>query len=202
MQTTEVTQQVTSYFAPSSQAIVGALIRRLAYGTPITRIEAATLVGCTESNLDTHLAQLPFRVKLDDEGRIVGAGLTLRPTPHEFVIDGKRLYTWCAIDTFVFAVLLGRTAQVISPCASTGHAVSVTVSPEGILAADPPEAVVSVVAPPANGRDVRQSFCVHVNFFESHEAARSWSDEHKGAALLSLYEAFDLAREIARSFAF
>lgn len=88
MQTTEVTQQVTSYFAPSSLAIVGALIRRLAYGTPITRIEAATLVGCTESNLDTHVAQLPFRMELDDEGRIVGAGLTLRPTPHEFVVDG------------------------------------------------------------------------------------------------------------------
>ncbi len=91
MQTTEVTQQVTSYFAPSSLAIVGALIRRLAYGTPITRIEAATLVGCTESNLDTHVAQLPFRMELDDEGRIVGAGLTLRPTPHEFVVDGKGL---------------------------------------------------------------------------------------------------------------
>src|SRR5258708_17688978 len=152
MQTTEVTQQVTSYFAPSSQAVVGDLIRRLAYGTPITRVEAATLVGCTESDLDTHLAQLPFRVEVDDEGRIVGAGLTLRPTPHEFVIYGSRLYTWCAIDTFIFSLLLGRSAQVISPCASTGHAVSVTVSPEGILAADPPEAVVSVVAPPANGR--------------------------------------------------
>lgn len=122
-------------FRPSSQAVVGVLIRRLANGTPISRIEAATLIGCSESDLDPNLARLPFRVELDEQGRIVGAGLTLRPTPHQFVIDGKQLYT---IDMLMFAVLLGRTAHVISPCASTGHQVSITVSPEGILAANPP----------------------------------------------------------------
>lgn len=100
----------------------------------------------------------------------------------------------------MFAVLLGQTAQVTSPCAVTGHAVSVTVSPEGILAVNPPEAVVSVVAPPANDMDIRQSFCVHVNFFESPDAAQSWSSQRKNATVLSLPEAFALARNMARSF--
>jgi hypothetical protein len=27
-----------------------------------------------------------------EQGNIVGAGLTLRPTPHHFKVDGRRLY--------------------------------------------------------------------------------------------------------------
>lgn len=200
MNSSEVIEQVASYFAPSSQAIAGILIRRLANGTPVSRSEAATLIGCDQSELETRLGQLSFRVEADDQNRIIGAGLTLRSTPHQFVIDGKHLCTWCAIDTLMFAVLLNRTAEVTSPCAVTRCPVSVTVFPEGILAARPPEAVVSVVAPPPNDNDVRQNFCVHVNFFESREAAQSWSGQRKNATILSLPDAFALARKMARSF--
>lgn len=99
----------------------------------------------------------------------------------------------------MFPVLLNRTAEVISPCALTMRPLSVTVSPEGILAAQPPEAVVSVVAPPPNDEDVRQNFCVHVNFFESPEAAQSWGAQRKNATILNLPDAFALAIKITRS---
>jgi len=204
MNAAELMQQVTSLLTSPGRAdltrLLGDLIARIADGVPITRGAAANLVGCDESDLDAHLAGLPLRVELDDSGRIVGAGLTLRPTRHRFDLDGKRLFTWCALDALIFPVVLGRTAEVSSPCAATGHPVSVTVSPEGILAASPSTAVVSVVAPEANSTDVRQSFCVHVNFFESAEAAQSWSGERPDAAVLSLSEAFDLAASMAKSF--
>lgn len=85
MNTAEVTQQVAAYFAPSSQAVAGILIRRLAGGTPVSRSEAATLIGCQESDLDAQLAQLPFRVEVDDQNWMIGAGLALRPTQYQFV---------------------------------------------------------------------------------------------------------------------
>ena len=204
MNATEIAGQLESHAAQPEQAeftrSVGALVRRLAEGLPIAPSEAATLLGWRESDLDARLALLPLRVERDDKGCIVGAGLTLRPTRHQFVIDGKRLYTWCALDGLIFPILLGRTAYVTSPCVSTGRMVSVTVSPEGILAADPPEAVLSVVPPERNSTDIRESFCVHVNFFASTEAARTWSAERKDAAVLSLQEAFGLANNMAQSF--
>jgi alkylmercury lyase len=116
------------------------------------------------------------------------------------VIEDKRLYTWCALDALIFPVLLGRSAHVRSPCAATGQTVSITVSPQGIRSAEPAEAVVSVVAPAMDIRDLRQSFCVHVNFFVSREAAHRWISEHPGAEVLDLEQAFELAQQLVRWF--
>jgi alkylmercury lyase len=65
------------------------------------------------------LADLPD-LETDEQGRIVGSGLTLRPTPHRFALDGRQLYTWCALDTLIFPVVLGQGATVESPCHGAG----------------------------------------------------------------------------------
>jgi alkylmercury lyase len=46
-------------------------------------------------------------IEYDNEHRIVGWGLTLIPTPHAFVVDGRRLYTWCAAHTLLFPAIIG-----------------------------------------------------------------------------------------------
>lgn len=61
------------------------------------------------------LADLPD-LETDVQGHIVGSGLTLRPTPHRFTIDGRQLYTWCALDTLIFPAVLGQVATVEAPC--------------------------------------------------------------------------------------
>jgi alkylmercury lyase len=86
-------------------------------------------------------------VDWDEHGRVVGVGLTLRPTPHRFRLDGRTLYTWCALDALMFPALLGRPATVESPCRGTGEPVRVEVTPTAVGAANPPSAVVSFVAP-------------------------------------------------------
>lgn len=40
------------------------------------------------------------------------SGLNLRSTPHWFTIDGKKLYTWCALDTLIFPPILDREAYI------------------------------------------------------------------------------------------
>jgi alkylmercury lyase len=204
MNSAQMAQQIAAHFASPEHAdhtrILGLLVRRLADGAPIGRAEAARLLGCDETELNERVDRLPVRVEQDDQGRIVGAVLTQRPTRHEFVMEGRRLYTWCALDLLIFPVLLGRSARVSSPCGATGRTVSITISPHGVLSADPAEAVVSVVTPAKDSRDLRQSFCVHVNFFASREAAHAWTLEHPGAAVLDLQQAFVLAQQLARSF--
>jgi alkylmercury lyase len=204
MNAAELTRRIAAHFSQPEQVdhirSVGTLVRRLAEGVPLARNEAAKLLGQRESELDAHLARLPLRVELDDQGRIVGAGLTLRPTRHRFVINGKQLYTWCAPDALIFPILLHQTAEVNSRCVATGRRVSLAVAPEGILAADPAEIVVSIVAPETSSADLRQSSCLHVNFFVSPDAARAWSSGHPPRAVLNLPEAFELAKNMAQSF--
>ena len=98
----------------------------------------------------------------------------------------------------MFPALIGQTVRVESPCASTGHPVRVTVTPEGVQQVEPPDAVVSVVAPEASP-DVRRVFCDYVNFFSSDEAAADWLAEHPGATTLPVAEAYQLGRRLTES---
>ena len=81
-------------------------VRLLSHGSPITVTELADAAGVDVADLDN--APAGHDVEYDDEHRIVGWGLTLNPTPHTFVVDGRRLHTWCAADTLLFPAILGR----------------------------------------------------------------------------------------------
>jgi len=117
------------------RATFGALVRRLAAGTPIPLAEAADLLGC--------------------------------PLPG---VDDRTLYAWCALDTLLCPMLLDRPATVESGCAATAVPIRLVVTSTGISELDPPDAVVSLVAPGPG--DLRASFCVNVNFYASSEVAR------------------------------
>ena len=73
-------------------------VRLLSHGSPITVTELAEAAGVDAADLAN--APAGEDIEYDDERRIVGWGLTLNPTPHTFVVNGHRLYTWCAADTF------------------------------------------------------------------------------------------------------
>lgn len=182
---------------PGLSSALRVFVARLSEGTPIPLDEAARLLGWPEPEMNARLSSLPFKVERDEHGRIVGAGLTLRPTRHQFVIEGRRLFTWCALDALMFPILLGRTARVTSPCASTGRPVTMTIGPDGVRDLDPAEAVVSLVRPNGSG-DIRRSFCNHVNFFASREAAGRHGAEHAEVDLVGVREAFPIAEQICR----
>jgi alkylmercury lyase len=74
------------------------LLRLLLDGDPVTLEQLAEASGCTVDGVRRGLAAVPD-TEYDDQGRIIGQGLTLRPTPHRFTVAGEELYTWCALDT-------------------------------------------------------------------------------------------------------
>jgi alkylmercury lyase len=102
-------------------------VRLLARGEPVTMSELAAAAGADV----TDLIEAPAGpdIEYDDERRIIEWGLTLVPTPHKFVVDGVRLYTWCAADTLLFPAIIGRRAQVESPCPTTDAVIRMTVDP-------------------------------------------------------------------------
>lgn len=167
-------------------------LRLLARGEPVTPGEIAAAVGMPQEDVASLIRTLPS-VETDEDGNLVGLGLTLRPTPHRFEIEGRRLYTWCALDTLAFPQRLGAAARVESPCRATAEPVRLEVDPEGVRSVEPPEAVLSVVVPD-NRCDLRAGFCDEVHFFRSEEAASDWLEEHPGAFVLPVREGFDLGR--------
>ncbi len=184
-------------FNPQGHALNRELILLLAEGQPVSPERVASVLGLTREEALEILRQRPS-IEWDEAGNIVGAGLTLRPTPHRFKLKDRTLFTWCALDSLMFPGLVGQTVEVESPCASTGRPVRVTVTPEGVEQVEPPDAVVSMVAPEASP-DVRRVFCDYVNFFHSAEAAVGWLAEHPGATTLPVAEAYQLGCRLTES---
>jgi alkylmercury lyase len=137
-------------------------------------------------------------LETDEHGRVVGHRLTLRPTPHDFEVEGTPLSTWCAVDTLMFPALLGRPARVVSSCHATGAQVRLTVTPTGVTELDPPDAVVSLVTPDAPA-SVRSAFCHQVHFFATRDAAAPWLAEHPEAVVVGVQEGFQLAQPLVQA---
>ncbi|WP_307857304.1 organomercurial lyase MerB [Mycobacterium sp. SM1] len=173
------------------------LLRLLTRGQPVTVEQLAQAAGCTLEQVRAALAEMPD-TEYDEHGRVVGSGLTLRPTDHRFEVGGTALYTWCALDTLVFPTILGRTAYVTSPCHATGVPVRVTVASDRITHVDPDSAVVSIVTPEAP-TSIRAAFCDHVHFFAGAQAAAPWLASHPGATVLPVAEAHDLAKPLVNA---
>ncbi|WP_395803112.1 alkylmercury lyase MerB [Arthrobacter sp. FW306-04-A] len=129
---------------------------------------------------------------------MIGQGLTLRPTPHRFEVDGAQLYTWCALDTLIFPALLGTTARIDSSCHTTAVPVRLSVSASGVSGVQPATAVVSLVNP-EDMSSIRSAFCNLVHFFASPEAAQPWLTAHPGGSVLPVAVACRLGTAMAES---
>ncbi|MGH8780260.1 organomercurial lyase MerB [Paraburkholderia sp.] len=172
------------------------LLRELAKGTPAAPATLARSLGWPARRVVAALEQA-VSTEWDDDGNVVGYGLTLRETAHVFEVEGRRLYTWCAFDTLFFPALIDRTAHVVSRCAATGMPVSLTVAPGAIRDVEPAGAAISLILP-QDTADIRHAFCCHVHFFASGVVAHDWAAEHAGLEIVTVQDAFDVGRERAR----
>ena len=172
------------------------LLKLLIQGTAVPPAELAQALGWPISEVKAALDGCA-NLELEGQGNIIGLVLTLRKTEHIFEVDGRTLYAWCALDTLLLPALIGRVARVTSSCAATGTPVRLLATPEAVENVDPPDAVVSLVAPKAS-TDLRGVFCCLVKFFASAEAAKEWLALHPGAQVLQVTEAYQVGKEIVR----
>src|SRR5215210_8949416 len=125
--------------------IVPPTLDLLARGKEASPEEIAAASAKSPEEVRATLDRFPS-AEWDEQGRVVGLGLTLQLTPHRLKLEGRTLFAWCALDALLFPVLLGRPASIVSPCRGTGDPVHIEVTPAGIEAVEPPSAVVSIVA--------------------------------------------------------
>ena len=110
------------------------LLRELALGQPVTVERLAKSLNWTTDEAELVLEKLPCgTIEYDGQGRLIGYGITLRETPHAFVVNDQTLYTWCALDALMFPIVIDEHAQVQSPCPHTNKPVTLTVTPQGAV---------------------------------------------------------------------
>lgn len=157
-------------------------------GQPLALIDVASQLHIRQESLATHLAHVPD-TEFDNEGNIVGWGITLIPTHYQFWVKGHSLFTWCAFDTVLFPPLLQAKAHIRSTCKTTDQLITFIATPEGITDLTPATSVLSLPLPSTRCECVRGTFCAQSHFFQTMEAALPWIALHPEAILLSVEEA-------------
>jgi alkylmercury lyase len=197
MSTNYVEQTTALIGRVEGQELLPHAIRLLSDGEPVALERLAAAVGWSLQDVEAALAA-QTSTERDDHGRLIGLGLTLRPTTHRFTVGGRTLYAWCASDTLMLPVVLGRPAQVESTCPQTSQPIRIELTPDGVARVDPPGAVVSAVRPPGQMTDVRADTCDHGHFFSSLAATAAWADAHPNGHIHPVEEAFRLDRQVIK----
>jgi hypothetical protein len=110
-----------------------ALVQGIADRGAVTPAEFVARLGTSPDEAASLLRSLVAGgVELTEDGSVVGAALTTRPTPHRFRVRGKDLYAWCALDTLFLPGLIDATAEVRSTCPESGQEIRLVVAPERI----------------------------------------------------------------------
>ena len=200
MDETELTalgQILAERICGTNEAFCFQLLRLLGQGQPVSAAQMGAALGISDIAVTETFQRMPD-IERDEIGQVVGWGLSLQPTPHQFRINGHTLYTWCALDALTYPILLEQTAQVESICPITQTSIRLRVGPEGVSALDPATAMVSLSIPDT-GPDAcnRASFCNQGHFFASPEAAATWQADHTQARALTVEAVYQLGRIIA-----
>jgi len=176
-----------------------AVVRLLACGHPVTPERLASALQMTAEQVAGVLAGLAD-LEVDQSGNVVGWGLTLIPTPHRFRVQGQTFYTWCALDALTYPALLQIVASVESSCPVSGTPVALSITPTGVHGLTPPGSVVSLVIPGQGSAcdGDRKSFCNQSLFFRSKRDALLWQASSPTARLLSVADAYQVGRLVAR----
>ena len=188
---------------PARSRLLLKVLRKLAEGLPVTQAEVGQItaeVGMAPGEAEDFLAG---RSERDQERAIVGiAGLSLNKHPHRFMVDGRRLSTWCAEDALFLPSLLGREAVIVSRSPGSGQAVRLKVGPDGVKEVTPGGAVISLALVDPERDDMSSVeaiwnvFCRHVHFFATREEAERWSAGREEIAIVSVQEGFDVGQRL------
>ncbi len=188
-------------YGPQQSRLLVLVWRSLATGHPVTGNQIDEFVsdlGIEPAQADQFLRQMTERETDDSIAGIMG--LSLNDHAHRFTVNGIPMSTWCAADTLFLPAMLGQTAAVESESPLSKETVRVTVSPEGIQASQPADAVVTIVVPNetdmSSVASIWMTFCHHIFFFASRSEAEQWASGREDIEILSLEEGYELAQQL------
>ena len=152
-----------------------------------TNLDNSTVTGCVDR------MRQAGHITVNSEGFIEGAaGLSLAPTMHEITIDGRRFWTWCALDVLGIFGSLNASGFAKSSDPSCGESIELQFI-EGV----PQDMKFTVfIADLSNGTSVCYDWCPNINFFISGSSAEEWAQKRAATgSVISMKNLIPVARE-------
>jgi len=202
---TQSTQQLSEFFVDAfpclnkeEQKLSLALYRFLSRGEPVSNNQLKTATDLSMNEIERTLHSWPGVFFDEDDNVIAYWGLAIQEMRHRLHTDSNTSFAWCAWDTLFIPELLDEAVRVESTCPVTGNRIALNVSPTRVEVVSGKQVYVSFLTPDAEklNADVATSFCHFVYFFDSKPVAEKWLTEHPGTFLLTLDEAFSIARAV------
>jgi len=172
----------------------------LAQGRPVSVEEIAKAADTGTRQVEE--AVDAARCERDAQGRLIDLyGMTLTPTLHRLTIDGKILFSCCALWAHVIPKLVGATVQVDSVDPLQRELVHLSVSPSGVESANPPgaAATLAVANQEAIDTNVGEAFCHRVRHFVSRESAEAFAAERQTCHAIDVSELQLAAEQLHQS---
>ncbi|MCI0711822.1 MAG: hypothetical protein L0154_16825 [Chloroflexi bacterium] len=169
------------------------IVKLLSKGRPLSPEQIAAELQLSQDEVDALLRT----GELNQDGDLVGLGLSLVPTPHSYQIEGRQLYVWCAGDAIMFSIFLKADAIIESPDPISGDKIRLIATPAGVRNVEPATAVVSHPTAGVVGLEYLQTeFCNPTNFFTSVETASQYVSQHPELVIVPVDEVFPLWRQV------
>lgn len=169
------------------------VVKLLSKGRPLSPERIAVELQLSQDEVDA-LLQIG---ELNQDGDLVGLGLSLVPTPHAYQIEGRQLYVWCAGDAIMFSIFLKADATIESPDPFSGDKIRLIATPAGVRNVEPATAVVSHPTAGVVGLEYLQTeFCNPTNFFTSVETASQYVSQRPELVIIPVDEVFHIWNQV------
>lgn len=164
------------------------IFRELLEGKPITKGRYHEIVNLPKEKADKILIKLG---EMDNQDNIVAfSGLSVTPTEHQFIVNGKMLYTWCVVDAILFTEWLDVEANVRSTDPIDGSPIELQINGGQLLWTKPYPLFISWVES-VDTCNIKGSLCNHVSFFASERTAKQWLKNNPDGKILTLEDFFE-----------
>lgn len=180
------------------QIVSLSIYRLLVKGKPVSKRVLAEVSGIPVDRVEKILSSWSG-IYFNDVNEIIGYwGLGLVEMPHQFIVDGITLYTWCAWDALFIPQLIEKSAMIRSTCPISKQNIQLEVAPKGIESLTPESTLITFIDPPSSEKikdDLVGCFCHFVHFIYSADEIKKWESEHQGSYLyLEPNEAYELGQ--------
>jgi alkylmercury lyase len=177
-----------------ARSLLRAITRLLARGAPVPAHDLARALDWSPARVEAALAALPS-CERDDNGDVIGAGLSLSRGPHLLEIGRRRFFAARTMDVLVLAGLIDRDFVVSCSCTATGARIRIGANalglgegaPCGVVAFVPGPLQASLRGAPADAR-----------LFRSKGDAEPWVSVGPRGTLLSLKSVLQIGADFGR----
>lgn len=169
----------------------------LARGEPLTVGQIADAAGVNDHEVEAALRKA--RCAFNQSGRLIDLfGMTLAPTYHRLEIDGKVVFSCCALWAHVIARLVDREVLVESVDPQSRELVRLEIAPGKVQSVNPGTALATMASTDAASieQGVGAAFCRHVRHFASSDSANTFAASSPSCRVVDVDELHEIAGQL------